>query len=151
MNSLIAILSCLLLALVQGDQTISGNTVGDIVTVNVEVKADIENSIHQHYDNFAPSLDGTVFWDRIQELIGQLPQQSEIPEGDDSSMPVDTKPKPDILKPWIQAVDTKRNVIVKQMYEFLSAHPEVWEDLQQLMKNLPKNMVTPDNHIENTN
>lgn len=158
MFKVIAISSFLLLALVKGDETIANNTVGDIVTVNVDVKADINNSIHQHYDNYAPSsLDvsnGKDIWDRIQELVGQLPLQPQpcpqlpvlpqpnpqlpLPEGDGPSVPVDVMPKPDNSKPWIHA---ERNQIVKQMYEFLSAKPEVWQDLQQLMKHLPKDNV----------
>lgn len=130
-----SVLFSLLLVIIQGDAIISENTVGDIVTVNVEVKADIHNEIHQHFNSLTPSVMnvsvGNPMWDRIQEIIGQLPLG---PQGSDV-------PSPDVVKPdnEVPVPDKNENEIVKQLYELLSGTPIVWGKLQQVMKNLPEN------------
>lgn len=130
-----SVLFSLLLVIVQGELIISENTVGDIVTVNVEVKADIHNEIHQHFNSLAPAVmnvsNENSIWDRIQQIVGQLPMN---PQGSDVPFPDVVKPDNDVTVP-----DKKENESVKQLYELLSGKPVVWGKLQQVMKNLPEN------------
>ncbi|KAL1396918.1 hypothetical protein pipiens_010153 [Culex pipiens pipiens] len=65
----------IVLAIAQADPiTVSGNTIGDLVNVNVNIKADIRNDVHQHFGSAdSTGADLANVWDRIQEVVGKLP------------------------------------------------------------------------------
>lgn len=117
------------LAIAQADPiTVSGNTIGDLVSVNVNIKADIRNDVHQHFGSAGTTgADLANVWDRIQEVVGKLPlAPSPQVEGESAEE----------AAPENAPVDS--NKVVEQLFGMLSGNPSIWEKLKPLMNHLPK-------------
>ena len=90
-SALLLVSSAICLALVSGDPiTISGNTIGDLVNVNVNVTANIQNEINQDYVNILALLlssTGDV------ELFRRLSHAAEETDAAPSTMAPSTEAK----------------------------------------------------------
>uniref|UniRef100_A0A182F6K3 Uncharacterized protein n=1 Tax=Anopheles albimanus TaxID=7167 RepID=A0A182F6K3_ANOAL len=94
--------------LASGDPvTITGNTIGDLVNVNVNVTANIQNEINQDYTNiWALLLSSTGDVDLFRKLSSALEQSAQSPSSPSGS--VATKETPSQNQPGKKEVDVEQ-------------------------------------------